>query len=212
MDSTHVMNFVYPVLPWIGLMALGYVFGALYRKEFTAARRKRWLLSIGFCAILFFIILRGFNWYGEPQHWQMQDSFVFSLMSFLNTTKYPPSLLFLFMTMGPALIFLAMIETAQYRITKPVLIIGRVPFFFYIVHLYLIHTLAMLMLVFKGRDWHEYILSAEGIRSGTLSNFGLSLDGVYIIWILVVILLYPLCRWYQRYRENNPSKWWLSYL
>ena len=210
-DSAHVINFVYPVLPWIGLMALGYVFGAFYKKDFPVEQRGRWLLTIGICATLLFIFLRGFNLYGEPHPWQVQDSPAFSLMSFLNTTKYPPSLHFLLMTMGPALIFLSAIETLGHRPTRPAIVFGRVPFFFYIVHLYVIHALAMLLLVYQGRDWSEYILSARGIASGSLSNFGLSLEAVYLVWILAVILLYPLCKWYQKYREHNPSKWWLSY-
>ena len=137
---------------------------------------------------------------------------MFSLMSFLNNTKYPASLHFLLMTMGPALIFLSVEERVGYRLASPAIVFGRVPFFFYIVHLYIIHALAMLMLVYEGRDWNEYILSARGIASGTLSNVGLRLEAVYIVWILVILLLYPLCRWYQRHRENNQSKWWLSYL
>jgi uncharacterized membrane protein len=211
-DSTHLVNFVYPVLPWIGLMALGYVFGSLYQKDFPAEQRRRLLLSIGVGATLLFIILRGFNLYGEPHPWQTQNSVAFSLMSFLNTTKYPPSLHFLLMTMGPALIFLFMIEPLGNRLAKPVIVFGKVPFFFYVIHLYGIHVLAMLFLAYEGRDWHQYILSAREIMSGTLSNFGLSLGAVYVIWILLVTSLYPLCNWYQKYRENNPTKWWLSYL
>jgi uncharacterized membrane protein len=211
-DSNHLINFVYPVLPWIGLMALGYVFGAFYKKDFPTLQRRRWLLSIGMGATLLFLILRGFNLYGESHPWQTQDSFVFSLISFLNTTKYPPSLHFLLMTIGPGLIFLSAIESPGIRFPKPVIIFGRVPFFFYIVHLYVVHSLATLLLVYQGRDWHQYILSARGIMSGTLRNFGLSLGAVYVIWIAVVASLYPLCKWYQTYRENHPAKWWLRYL
>ena len=211
-DSTHFVNFVYPVLPWIGLMALGYGFGSLYQKDFPAEQRRRWLLMIGVGATFLFILLRSFNLYGEPHPWQTQDSFVFSLLSFLNTTKYPPSLQFLLMTMGPALIFLSAVESLGTRLLKPVIVFGKVPFFFYIVHLYVIHALATLFLVYEGRDWHQYILSARGIMSGTLRSFGRDLPTVYIIWILVVLSLYPICRWYQNYRANNPTKWWLSYL
>ena len=211
-DSTHFVNFVYPVLPWIGLMALGYGFGSLYQNDFPAEQRRRWLLSIGISATLLFIILRGFQLYGEPHPWRTQDSFVFSLMSFLNTTKYPPSLQFLLMTMGPALILLSVIEAFGNRLPKPAVVFGKVPFFFYIVHLYVIHALATLLLVYEGRDWHQYILSARGIMSGALSNFGLSLEAVYFVWILVILLLYPICGWYQNYRTNNPFKPWLSYL
>jgi len=211
-DPDNLVNFVYPVLPWIGLMALGYGFGMFYEMGFPAEQRKRWLLIIGLSATILFFLLRGFNLYGEPRDWQIQDSLLFSAMSFLNTTKYPPSLQFLLMTIGPALLFLSATEEIKERLAKPVIVFGRVPFFFYIIHLYVIHALAMLYLVYAGRDWREYILSARGIMSGTLSNFGLGLEAVYVIWILVVLLLYPLCNWYQKYRENNPTKWWLSYL
>jgi uncharacterized membrane protein len=211
-DSTHLINFVYPVLPWIGLIALGYVCGLFYKKDFPAEQRRRWLVTIGICLTLLFIVLRGFNLYGEPGTWQLRPSLMFSLLSFLNTTKYPPSLHFLLMTMGPALIFLAAVEPVGNRLAKPVIVFGRVPFFFYVVHLYLIHALAMLLLVVQGRDWHEYILSAKRITSGILSSFGLGLGAVYAIWIVIVVLLYPVCRGYQTYREKNPSKGWLRYL
>jgi hypothetical protein len=110
------------------------------------------------------------------------------------------------------LILLAAMEPLQTRLARPVIVFGRVPFFFYIVHLYFIHGLAVLFLLYQGREGSEYVLSSEGISSGALSNFGVSLGVVYVIWMLVVILLYPLCRWYQKYRQNNPDKWWLSYL
>jgi uncharacterized membrane protein len=207
-----LINFVYPILPWIGLMALGYVFGALYKSDFPPEQRKRWLLSIGIGATLVFILLRAFNGYGEPRQWDIQPSPIFTLLSFLNTTKYPPSLHFLLMTMGPALIFLALIEPVGNRLPRPVIVFGRVPFFFYILHLYVIHGLALLLLMYEGRAGSEYIFSARNLTSGRLSDFGLHLGAVYGIWIAVIVLLYPLCRWYQRYREKNPSKWWLSYL
>ena len=207
-----LVNFVYPVLPWIGLMALGYVFGALYKNSFPADRRRRWLLGIGLAAILLFVLLRTFNLYGELREWHAQDSAVFTLLSFLNTTKYPPSLHFLLMTMGPALIFLSLLERYPGRLSRPVTVFGRVPFFFYILHLYVIHALATLLLVYEGRDPGEYILSASTLRSGNLIDVGLNLGAVYIVWVVVIFLLYPVCRWYQRYRETHPSQWWLRYL
>jgi uncharacterized membrane protein len=210
-DGT-LLNFVYPVLPWIGLMALGYVCGTLYRNDFPAEQRRRWLLGIGASATLLFVLLRGFNGYGEPREWDVHTSPVFTLLSFLNTTKYPPSLHFLLMTMGPALTFLALIEPVRSRFPNPVIVFGRVPFFFYILHLYLIHALATLLLVYQGGEWTDYILSAENLRSGTLSDFGHPLATVYVIWAVAIVLLYPLCKGYQKYRERNPSKWWLRYL
>jgi uncharacterized membrane protein len=193
-------------------MALGYVFGTLYGTGIAVEQRRRWLLSLGLGAVLLFILLRWFNLYGEPHPWERQSSFLFSLISFLNTTKYPPSLQFLLMTIGPALIFLSAMEPLGDHLPTPVIVFGKVPFFFYVVHLYVIHGLAMLWLVYQGRDWHQYILSVREIMSGALRDAGLSLGWVYGIWIAVILLLYPICKWYQNYRAKNPAKWWLRYL
>ena len=208
--GNSLVSLVYPVLPWFGLMAVGYGFGMFYTKEYSAEQRRRWLFGIGLGAVLLFLTLRGFNLYGEPRPWSTQNTSIFTILSFLNTTKYPPSLHFLLMTMGPALIFLALSERIRHRFTTPIVVFGKVPFFFYIIHLYLIHALATLVL--SSRDWHEYILSAERLTSGVLSNFGLGLVAVYLVWVVVILLLYPLCRWYQKYKENHPEQWWLRYL
>ena len=212
LESGNVVNFVYPVLPWIGLMALGYVFGTLYKSDFDPARRKQLLLWTGLSATILFFILRSFNLYGEPTMWNEQSPAIFSTLSFLNTTKYPPSLHFLLMTMGPALIFLASSETIRSKVGNFISTFGKVPFFFYIVHLYFIHFLASAWLVYQGQDWGAYVISAEEIMSGRLGSFGVSLDAVYVIWILVIVMLYPLCRWYQAYKETHLEKRWLSYL
>lgn len=210
--NERAISIFYPVLPWAGLMVLGYVAGNLFSREIPTSRRTLWLFISGIGAIFMFIILRQFNLYGEPTNWQPQDSGIFTLISFLNTTKYPPSLQFILMTMGPALIFLALSEYLQPRVANPLVVFGRVPFFFYVIHIYFIHALALLALLYAGRDWREYILSAGQFLSGRLDSFGFGLEAVYIIWVLVVVLLYPLCRWYQQVRENNPGKWWLRYL
>ena len=207
-----IINLHYPVLPWIGLMALGYAAGVFYASTVSEEKRKRWLVWSGVGAILLFLILRGFNIYGEPMAWHKQSSLIFTVMSFLNATKYPPSLHFVLMTIGPALIFLSLSERMRSQITLQIMVFGKVPFFFYIAHLYFIHALAMLALVYEGRDWQEYILSAAGIRSGKLINFGFGMEAVYVVWLLVVVSIYPLCRWYQKYKENNPTRQWLSYL
>jgi hypothetical protein len=130
----------------------------------------------------------------------------------LNTTKYPPSLQFILMTMGPALLFLALSERINLGAKNLFVVFGKVPFFFYIVHIYFIHALAMLALIYVGRNWREYVLLAQSVMSGRLSNFGFGLGNVYVIWLMVLVALYPLCRWYQKVRENNFAKWWLRYL
>ncbi len=212
LGATRVVNVVYPILPWIGVMALGYSLGKFYKREVKPEQRRKIFLSIGVALTLLFILLRGFNLYGEPEVWSPQDSPVFTLMSFLNVTKYPPSLHFLLMTIGPALIFLSATDSIKLQDTNPLLVFGRVPFFFYVIHLYVVHSMAMVLLVNQGREWREYIFSMEGIRSGALINFGLGLDAVYLAWVLIMAVLYPLCRWYQKYKENHPEKFWLTYL
>jgi len=212
LDTGKILNFVYPVLPWVGLMAIGYALGVLYQTDTDASARKKRLIQIGVGSVFLFLILRGFNLYGEPIPWSEQSTSFFTLISFLNTSKYPPSLQFLLMTVGPSLIFLSISERTKTRSTNLFSVFGKVPFFFYIVHLYLIHILAIYLLVLKGRDWHEYILSAEGIRSGSLSNFGLGLEAVYGIWILVIAILYPICIKYLGIKTTKQYRWWPGYL
>ncbi len=211
-QDERLISIYYPVLPWSGLMALGYVAGNLYRKDFPASRRVIWLLGIGAVATCLFILLRWSNSYGEPSTWQPQASSIFTWISFLNTTKYPPSLQFLLMTIGPALLFLGLSEYFSIQPTNPFVTFGRVPFFFYISHIYLIHALALLALTLSGWDWREYILTAQAFLSGRLNSFGFGLGIVYVLWAVVLVTLYPLCRWYQKVRENHPAWWWLGYL
>jgi uncharacterized membrane protein len=211
-QDERVISIYYSVLPWLGLMVLGYVAGGLYRRDFPASRRVAWLLAIGSVATILFLLLRWSNSYGEPTTWQTQDSSIFTGISFLNTTKYPPSLQFLLMTVGPALLFLAFSESFSISANHPFVTFGKVPFFFYILHIYLIHALALLALTFSGWDWREYILTAGAFLSRQLNSFGFGLGIVYAIWILVLVILYPLCRWYQQVKENHPAWWWLGYL
>jgi uncharacterized membrane protein len=209
--NERAISIYYSILPWLGLMTLGYVAGNLYRSDFPTSRRVIWLLGTGSAATILFILLRWSNSYGEPTSWQTQDSTIFTWISFLNTTKYPPSLQFLLMTIGPALLFLALSESFSIETTNPFVTFGRVPFFFYICHIYLIHAFALLALAFNGWDWREYILTAGEFLSGRLNSFGFGLGIVYILWIVVLLILYPLCRWYQKVKENHPA-WWLGYL
>ena len=210
-DST--IYFHYPLIPLVGLMALGYVFGRLYQPEFSAERRKKWLLCMGTAAMLLFFILRGLNLYGDPNPWSTQPTLVDSILSFLNTTKYPASLHYLLMTMGPALIFLALTEGAKNRgISGVILTFGGVPFFFYIVHIYLIHFLALVALVISGRSWTDYVITAEAYTNQTTGNFGFPLYVVYLVWALVILGMYPLCKWYRAYKKRHPEKRLLAYI
>ena len=202
------INAQYPVLPWIGIMALGYVAGSLYKKEISQAVRKKYLLVIGSSAILLFFLIRAINIYGDMAPWSVQDSQAFTIMSFLNTTKYPPSLLFSLMTLGPCLIFLALMERPLGHWSQPLLHFGRVPMFFYILHIFLLHIMVTIAIVITGGDWHETIIT-NGLK---YFHPQFSLGVVYLVWIMAIIILYPLCRWYDKYKTSHKEKWWLSYL
>ena len=212
LGSHSIIALHYPLIPWPGLMALGYIFGTFYQEEFDAARRKKWLVCMGIGAVFLFVLLRAFNLYGDPHDWSPQHYFIYSIMSFLNTTKYPPSLLYILMTIGPSLIFLRLTENTRNKGVSFFLTFGRVPFFFYVIHIYVIHLLAMVGIIYAGRSWSDYILTGKSFMAKSLSNFGFDLYVVYLIWVLVVALLFPWCRWYNEYRAANREKWWLKYL
>ena len=211
-DDSHLIRTSYPILPWIGIMVLGYCFGRLYTKEFAAEKRKKWLLILGTVTIAMFIIVRAINFYGDPDPWSTQNISIFTFLSFLNTTKYPPSLLFTLMALGPAMIFLAFAEKPLNRFTQAITRIGRVPMFYYILHLYLIHLLAMLAAEFSGFNWSDMILQRRTSFDPQLKGYGFSLGVTYLVWIGIVLLLYPLCKWYDKYKTAHKEKWWLSYL
>jgi uncharacterized membrane protein len=202
----------YPVVAWIGIMATGYAFGQLYLPTCDAAKRKKALLYLGAGAIGLFIILRGINAYGDPHPWSVQQTPLYTVLSFLNTTKYPPSLLYILMTLGPALLFLAFAEKPLNRLGEKLLVFGRVPMFYYILHIYIIHALAMIAAACSGYKWSDMVLTGWVSMNAQLKGFGYSLPVVYIIWIILVIALFPLCQWYDNYKRAHREKWWLSYL
>jgi uncharacterized membrane protein len=204
----------YPLIPWIGVMAAGYGFGGIMTLEPT--RRRRELLGLGLTLIATFVVLRYWNFYGDkpaakpgsPGPWSEQSSTLFTIFSFVNCQKYPPSLCFLLMTLGPAITALALFEYLPTTYLKPLIIFGRVPMFFYLLHWFLIKGLAILLAYLRfGRfDW----LYGEPRGEPPPEN-GLELWGVYAVWLLVVTLLFPLCWWYAGVKSRSKSVW-LSYL
>ena len=202
----------YPFLPWLGIMILGYCFGYFYTKDFNIEIRKKWLLIFGFGSIALFIVLRYINVYGDLVPWSVQKNSTYTFLSFINTTKYPPSLLYTLMTLGPAMLFLYGIESVKNRITNILVVIGRVPFFYYILHLYLVHLIGLIGLNILGENWKELILTPAHFNSGYLADKGFDLWVTYTVWIIVVIILYPFCKMFMTYKANNRDKWWLSYL
>ena len=199
----------YPVLPWIGVVALGYCFGNLYKRDSDVHIRTKKLLILGSVSILLFILLRSVNVYGDPRPWVIQKSTVFTILSWLRVTKYPPSLQFILLTVGTAMLFLALVEKYLNIFGKAIIHIGRVPMFFYLAHIYLIHTLALLAAKFSGYNWNDMISQKPLIP--VIHGYGFSLTMVYLIWLFVILLLYPLCKLYDDYKSRH-KKWWLSYL
>ena len=206
-------SILYPVLPWIGIMAVGYTLGSLYNPFYDSKQRQRILLLSGCTAIVLFIFLRGSNFYGDAAQWSPQKNTMFSLLSFLNVTKYPPSLLYILMTLGPAFIFLSLSEKPLNKLTSKITIFGRVPMFYYLLHIFLIHLLAIMGATILGYHWSDMILSTRVNAASQLKGYGFNLITVYVIWITLVIVLYPFCKWFDNYKSSHQStKWWLSYL
>ncbi|MEP7106347.1 MAG: heparan-alpha-glucosaminide N-acetyltransferase domain-containing protein [Ferruginibacter sp.] len=204
-SNTHFIGVFYAILPWSGVMFLGYSAGYWYRKEFSALKRRQILLATGISVMLLFIIFRFFNWYGEPVAWDGNHFF-----SFLNTSKYPPSLLYLFMTLGPALIALAFLENVHDRWLPVFSVYGRVPFFYYVLHLYIIHSLLVIVFFATGHGAAQIVDPRIPFLFRPF-NFGFSLGIVYAIWISIVASLYLPCRWFNKYKMSH-SQWWLKYL
>ena len=204
----------YTFLPWIGVMAAGFCFGRVFQLEPEA--RRRIMLKLGLALTLAFIALRAVNHYGDPAPWTHQKSALFTVLSFLNCTKYPGSLDFLLMTLGPALLVLAWFDRLTFKPANPLVVFGRVPMFYFILHFYLIHVLAVLAAWLRygnsvGRFMFNPLPSMGGPRELFPANFGYSLWATYGVWFLVVILLYPVCRWFANVKSRRRD-WWLSYL
>jgi uncharacterized membrane protein len=197
---------LYPLVPWLGVMAAGYAMGAVFKLD--PASRQSFLFRTGIVVTAGFVVLRATNLYGDPTAWSMQGSALGTLLSFIDCEKYPPSLLFLMMTLGPALILLALFERAHGGLASRITTFGRVPFFFYVVHVAFIHALAV------GFAW--ITLGDVGWTFGSFlmqkpAGYGLNLFGVYAVWLCVVVALYPPCRWFAALKRER-REWWWSYL
>lgn len=202
----------YPLVPWIFVMSLGFCFGRVY--ELEAERRRRFLIRLGLALTLGFVLLRGLNLYGDPRSWSAQGRGVMTLLSFLDTTKYPPSLAFLLMTLGPAIVLLGLFERARPGERHALLVFGRVPLFYFVLHIPLIHALAIAL------DWLRYgaapFLFLPPPTLGTPrerfpADYGFDLWVVYAVTAAVVLLLYPACLWFARLKKRRRD-WWLGYL
>jgi uncharacterized membrane protein len=207
----HVVFVSYPLIPWIGVTAVGFVLGEIY--NWDSDRRRALLVRLGSALAGAFLVIRAINIYGDPSRWVLQKTTPFTVLSFLNATKYPPSLLFLLMTLGPALVFLSFVDRGTTRVLRPALTIGKVPLFYYALHFFLIHALAVVICyarygtahwMFESPDLAHYPFSPP-------PGWGFSLPVIYLLWALVVSTMYPLCRWFAAVKERRRDAW-LSYL
>jgi uncharacterized membrane protein len=206
-----VVFVAYPLIPWIGVTAVGYALGSVYRWD--AERRHAFLLKSGVGLTVTFIVLRWVNVYGDPAPWTHQATGTLTVVSFLNVTKYPPSLLFLLMTLGPALLLLRALDRGPSRLLRPALVFGRVPLFYFVLHLTLIHLLAVVLCYVQNGAVH-WMFESPNLGAYPFTpppGWGVSLPVTYLIWVLVVVMLYPVCAWFARVRERSTA-WWLGYL
>jgi uncharacterized membrane protein len=203
---------VYPIIPWIGVMSLGYYFGQYYDRNIEPAKRQKLFLTVGWLAIGLFIIVRGVNQYGNPDHWSSYGTLLQTLYSFLNPSKYPPSLTYLLMTLGPSFVFLATTEKVRGRVVDFFIIFGKVPFFYYILHIYFIHFFALILAQATGFGWKAMVIRGFVSNNSELIGYGLDLWLVYLIWVAIVLMLFPLCKRFSVYKLEHTDQWWLSYL
>lgn len=202
MQGDHTVFAAYPLIPWLGVTAVGYALGAVF--EWPAARRRRMLLYLGVASIALFLLVRGVNAYGDPVPWKTQSTVFATALSFINTNKYPPSLLYLLMTLGPALLFLRSIDGEVPAALRFTIVYGRVPMFYYIVHFALVHlTAAIVALALNGSaHWMFESPSLDRYPFTAPPGWGFPLPVVYLVWLCVVVSLYPACRWYASLRAK----------
>lgn len=197
----------YPLVPWVAVMALGWALATVY--TWDDARRRRFLVTVGVAATLLFLVVRGLSGYGDPGPWSAQRSTALTIASFLNARKYPPSLDFLLMTLGPTLAALALLETVRGRVVDWLSVYGRVPLFYYVVHIGVAHAVGVLLALVQ----HGQLMRITAITDPAAipAWYGVSLPGVYVAWAIVVIAMYPLCRWFARLKQTRTDRW-LQYL
>lgn len=209
-NAETLIRIDYPIVPWVGVMAAGYCMGPLLQRP--SARRRRALFILGALAVATFLTLRLANGYGDPQPWSAQPGWTYTALAFLRVRKYPPSLDFLLMTLGPALVTLAWLERARGQFATVISTFGRVPLFFYILHIYVAHALAVATAYAQGGT-ATFLFSNVGATPTTSYPdwYGFGLAGVYATWLVIVAVLYPVCRAFAVVKARRRD-WWLSYL
>ncbi len=212
-NGDAMILFLYPLVPWIGVMAAGYCFGPVMQME--PAQRRRMLWRMGGAATAAFFVIRAVNVYGDARHWAVQGSVAMTAASFFNVTKYPPSLLYLLMTLGPAMLMLAALDSVRVGPENFFRVFGRVPMFYYLAHFYALHAAAVVVGGFYYGKWgflFQFPAAGLGIPTPDFpKDYGYSLGVVYAVWLVLVVALYFPCRWYMNFKNRNHAAW-LSYL
>jgi uncharacterized membrane protein len=209
----HFIAILYPFIPWLGLMMLGYCTGIFFSPAYNSQKRQRWLSLAGIGVLAFFVVVRLINVYGDPVPWTAQQNSLYTFLSFIKVNKYPPSLLYMSLTIGVALLALSFLENMQNKFTAIMRIYGRTAFFYYILHFYVVHLLATIVFFAKGHSMQDAIASAQNLPFlFIIPGEGFGLPVVYLVWLFAVVLLYPLCKRYDSYKTSHKEKWWLSYL
>lgn len=207
--GSKVLIFGYPPIPWLGVLLTGFAFGRLFIIE-SPLRKKRFLF-FGVGSLLLFIVLRLLNIYGDPSLWLVQKNQLFTFLSFINVTKYPPSLLFCLMTLGFMFLLFYFVEGIKNRLVKIISVFGKVPLFYFLVHWYIIHPVLFMILLSQGFQFSQFTFGDRFGRPKDVES-GVSLMWVYVFWILLVVAMYPLCRWYFKYKNQHKEKKWLRYI
>lgn len=210
----YILQFNYPVIPWIGVIALGYCLGRLFDPDFSIAQRKKVITHWAVTCLVLFVVLRSLNFYGDLHPWSTQETLSKTIMSFLNLEKYPPSLDYLCLMGGISLLILAALEGRDLHKFKPITLFGNVALFYYVLHLYVIHLCAMLAVIGYGFPWQTMIFHDTLSRVSPLlkGHFGFNLFDTYLVWITIVALLYLPCQYWYDFKKRNKKKWWVSYV
>lgn len=210
LSSQTTFVVAYPPVPWLGIMLVGFASGKLF--ELPGAKRKMLFVKIGSGALLLFAVVRFVNIYGDPSLWSAQKDGVYTFLSFMNVTKYPPSLLFCLVTLGIMFLILAFAEQMQNNAAKILTVYGRVPLFYFLVHFYLIHLIMVAVMFIQGFHFADMDFASGGFGRPKAVASGLQLWAVYLIWVGVVVVLYKPCAWFGKYKAAHKENAWLKYL
>jgi uncharacterized membrane protein len=206
-DKVFVMG--YPPIPWFGVMLVGFSAGRFFQS--SEEKAKKLFIKIGLATLLLFLVIRFLNVYGDSIPWSLQENGMLTFLSFMNVSKYPPSLVFCLITLSVMFFLLAFAEQFNGRFKNGIIVYGKVPLFYFIVHFYLVHCLTIIMLLIQGIEWSELEFASGTFGRPRSVETGVPLWSIYMIWLFVVTVLYKPCVWFGRYKLTHTS-WWLRYL